>query len=194
MIRHSVVNLLAELDRIELIHSLEIPSVEELNSMFESFGEEDNDNNKEAHQRKELNIKGMTVVWKEDGMHNCKKSFSIELLEEMKKHELRNCVYRDSSGNEMDRDELAQKIVDIIKWNEGENKKRMSDSAEGHDEKGRFESHNINAEKYLFQEEYIYILYLLYQNMNKVGELLGISRQTVSKKIEAYKQNREKKK
>lgn len=143
----------------------------------------------ETYQMKGFNINDIVRIENMEDILSFEDRLSIETLEKMKKHELTNCVYRDLDGNKMSRDELAQKLADAIKAEGRENEEGMQ--AEGRSGTGRFCSDNKNAEKLRWEEENIYILYLLCRNMDKVGELLGISRQTVSKKVESYKQIRE---
>ena len=94
---------------------------------------------------------------------------------------------QDGQGRDISITDVKSRLATRIKETATREKELARGTLRGRYEKGRFDEGNRNAEKFTSVEEEIYLLYLLCDNMQEVAELLGVCRQTVSKKIKQYK-------
>lgn len=95
--------------------------------------------------------------------------------------------FQDGQGRDIIITDVKSGLATRIKETATRDKELARGTLRGRYEKGRFDEGNRNAEKFTSVEEEIYLLYLLCDNMQEVAELLGVCRQTVSKKIKQYK-------
>lgn len=87
----------------------------------------------------------------------------------------------------IDKDTMSKIIADtIIKKSKEKKEILLLNKRYGRNEKGRFEKSNIISSRINASDEQIYLLYLMCGTMEKTANMLGISRQTVSKILHQY--------
>ena len=80
--------------------------------------------------------------------------------------------------------ELAKSILDESR----ETKKNLlTGDVKGRISNGRFDQGNLNSKKIIADDEKVYLLYLLCGTMEKTGDALGVTRQTIAACIKRYR-------
>ncbi len=125
------------------------------------------------------------IYVKVDGLFQ--ENLSVDVLERFDKNLLVFCdmqgkMYEISAVKEMLAHRIKEAEMGAKEERKGLHVRRLNN--------GRFSTDNVYAEKFLYAEEEIYMLYLLCCNMEDVANLLGSCRQTVSRKIRQYKEKR----
>ncbi|MBQ7945041.1 MAG: hypothetical protein IJ326_13405 [Lachnospiraceae bacterium] len=105
-------------------------------------------------------------------------------------NDMNTLCYVDSCGNEMDRTQFINVYAKSILEEADSVYKELKSELNGRENNGRYTKGNFQAMKLPVENEVIFILYLLCRNMEEVGDMLGVSRQTISKRIKMYQRQR----
>lgn len=112
-------------------------------------------------------------------------TLTIENYKEVGKKKI---IFFDKEGNVRSKAEIIKLLAADIHKKEKSFRYHIGEAGSNtRDKNGKFTEGNTRAQKFIYTEKEIYLLYLLCGSSDATGDALGVCRQTISRIIRSYK-------